>query len=267
MKYNRFIFCIIIVYSLMTGAMVSAQESNHSLGLQVGFAEPVFRLNAPESINENKSKLDKTVLNGLKAGFIYDATLIHGFGYAMGANYTFGIQQSRWQDYGYDADGNANVLTPAYEYRTKTIYHQAEVFVDWQYKFEIAKETYLLLYTGPTIQCIIDIKSGDDYRLTEDGIFRRQTLNHPIPDRPNTTVDSYAGQIAGRVRRLNVTWGIGAGFQYKRYFVRGGYDFGLINPYNQQAFSDYGYSDDRLTRGRLDQWSIRVGYFFLQSKK
>jgi hypothetical protein len=57
-------------------------------------------------------------------------------------------------------------------------------------------------------------------------------------------------------KRLNVTWGVGAGFQYKRYFLRGGYDFGLINPHKVADYSTGVHS-----RGRLDQWSIKIGMY------
>ena len=59
------------------------------------------------------------------------------------------------------------------------------------------------------------------------------------------------------LRRLNITWGVGAGFQYQRYFLRGGYDFGLFNPYKNQQFE----GTDRYTRGRLDQWSVKIGMY------
>jgi hypothetical protein len=59
------------------------------------------------------------------------------------------------------------------------------------------------------------------------------------------------------LKRLNVTWGIGAGFQYQRYFLRGGYDFGLINPYKSQSFMGV----DVNTRGRFDQWQIKLGMY------
>jgi hypothetical protein len=59
------------------------------------------------------------------------------------------------------------------------------------------------------------------------------------------------------LKRMNVTWGIGAGFQYERYFLRGGYDFGLINPYKAQSFIDL----DVNTRGRFDQWQIKLGMY------
>ena len=58
-------------------------------------------------------------------------------------------------------------------------------------------------------------------------------------------------------QRLNITWGVGAGFQYKRYFLRGGYDFGLINPYKSADFANGVH-----TRGRFDQWSIKLGAYF-----
>jgi hypothetical protein len=59
-----------------------------------------------------------------------------------------------------------------------------------------------------------------------------------------------------QLKRLNVTWGVGAGFQYKRYFLRGGYDFGLIVPYKSADFVNGNH-----TRGRLDQWNIKVGVY------
>ena len=64
------------------------------------------------------------------------------------------------------------------------------------------------------------------------------------------------------LKRINVTWGIGAGFQYERYFIRGGYDFGMINPYKAQSFTGY----DVYTRGRFDQWQIKLGMYIWQTK-
>jgi hypothetical protein len=62
------------------------------------------------------------------------------------------------------------------------------------------------------------------------------------------------------LKRINVTWGIGAGLQYERYFLRGGYDFGLINPYKADQFE----GKDIYTRGRFDQWQIKVGMYLWQ---
>jgi hypothetical protein len=62
------------------------------------------------------------------------------------------------------------------------------------------------------------------------------------------------------LKRLNVTWGVGAGFQYDRYFLRGGYDFGIINPNKERSFVGH----DAYTRGRFDQWQIKVGMYLWQ---
>ena len=79
---------------------------------------------------------------------------------------------------------------------------------------------------------------------------------------------SYQDQQDKYLRRLNVTWGVGAGFQYKRYFLRGGYDFGIINPYKAITFNALDGAlfagDDRWTRGRLDQWQIKMGLYLWQ---
>ena len=72
--------------------------------------------------------------------------------------------------------------------------------------------------------------------------------------------DVYTMDGVFALKRLNVTWGVGAGLQYERYFLRGGYDFGLINPYKEATFH---VSDDYnpYTRGRFDQWQIKIGMY------
>jgi hypothetical protein len=56
---------------------------------------------------------------------------------------------------------------------------------------------------------------------------------------------------------------LGAGFQYDRYFLRGGYDFGLINPYKASHHFDYTETNggNPRTRGRFDQWQIKLGMY------
>ena len=69
--------------------------------------------------------------------------------------------------------------------------------------------------------------------------------------------DGYKNDVPDQTfRHLNITWGLGAGFQYKRYFLRGGYDFGLLNPYKNTDFENGIH-----TRGRLDQWEIKIGMY------
>ena len=117
-----------------------------------------------------------------------------------------------------------------------------------------------MLYTGPTIQCGLGFNLRVDQQAIDNTTLDVETLHgvrkysaYTTEDRPNDSL-----------KRLNVTWGVGAGFQYKRYFLRGGYDFGLINPHRYGQFVNAaGETIDRNTRGRFDQWSIKIGMYLI----
>ena len=230
----------LILFICAATTMVSAQDY---FGVQLGFAQPVARLNTPT----NKTSLFSTSYNGFKVGLVYDATIVKGFGVSMGLNYTFGNHTSAWKQIG---------KLPYPQERSTGQYHQLEIPIDWQYKFEIAKRTWIILYTGPTLQCGLDLTSklyktnnGKEITLEKDNSFYSEDMKDK------------------ELKRINVTWGLGAGFQYDRYFLRGGYDFGLINPYKASQFD---YTDTNgghpRTRGRFDQWQIKVGIYLWQSK-
>ena len=126
-----------------------AQSLPQGLGIQIGFAEPIVRLNSPDPNMPKDSLVDKTIMNGMKVGLVYDAAIVKGFGATVGINYTFAAGYTNWT--------TPNAMQQLTKVRTKTTYNQVELFVDWQYKFEIAKETYIILYTGPSIQCAVEM--------------------------------------------------------------------------------------------------------------
>ena len=225
---------------LMTSVIVMTMMTLHAqdyIGVQLGYARSITRLNTPE----NGKTLSATGYNGLKVGIVYDATIVKGFGATIGLNYTFGANATDWMK---------RIHTQPTEYpqiRSRGQYHQLEIPVDWQYKFEIAQNTWLMLYTGPTLQCGLLFK--DKWYARSDN--KSNAFTHEENLYSKEDMEDYA------LKRLNVTWGIGAGFQYERYFLRGGYDFGLINPYKAQSF----LGEDIYTRGRFDQWQIKLGMY------
>ena len=223
------VICVIV----MSMANLHAQEY---FGVQIGYANPITRLNTPK----DKNTLIPTSYNGLKLGVVYDATLWKGLGVSMGLNYTFGANVTDWTQKVSTQQG----LYP--QVRSRGQYHQLEIPVDWQYKFEIAQNTWIILYTGPTLQCGLALNDKWYIRLNKDSesILKEENLYS------EQDMADYA------LKRLNVTWGIGAGFQYEKYFLRGGYDFGIINPYKAQSFNNGIY-----TRGRFDQWQIKLGIY------
>ena len=222
----------------LAGSLFAVDLPKQGFGFQIGWAQPIIRINRPNNPSTAKDSLTSiTKLNGFKVGVTYDASYIAGFGSSMGINYTFATSNRGWKAAGVIADYPRS--------RQIIYYHEVEVFVDWQYKFEVAKETYLMLYTGPTIQCGI----GMDMRVD----------HQQFSDAPITTLrySGYKSEDPDQLfKRLNVTWGVGAGFQYKRYFVRGGYDFGLMVPYKNADFANGNH-----TRGRIDQWAIKIGMY------
>ena len=234
------IFVTFVVACLAVSAF-AVELPKQGFGVQIGWAQPILRLNSPSNPSTAKDSLSNvTKLNGFKVGVVYDGSFIAGFGTSIGINYTFGAANTAW---------TKKVPTQPTSYpqvHDRVLYHEAELFVDWQYKFEVAKETYLMLYTGPTIQCGIGYLSQRDERDLDGNIIPAIAAS----DRYKTDDPDLL------LKRLNITWGIGAGFQYQRYFLRGGYDFGLIDPYKNQDFQNGNH-----TRGRLDQWSIKIGAY------
>ena len=235
--------------------MSAADMPKQGFGLQVGWAQPILRLNSPYNPSTSKDSLSQNIkLNGFKVGLVYDGSIIAGFGSSIGLNYTFGASNGGWQ--------STNPTYGQYPKRRQLItYQELELYVDWQYKFEIAKETYLMLYTGPTIQCGLALNMRQDMK-TEDFSGEITTIygdriSAYKADASNTEPDIRGFIEADNAfRRFNVTWGVGAGFQYKRYFLRGGYDFGLLVPFKNVDFTN-GYH----TRGRFDQWNIKLGIY------
>lgn len=245
---------VTIVLACVAISSMAVELPKQGFGLQIGWAQPILRINNASS--SPKDTLDVTVrMKGFKVGVVYDGSFIAGFGASMGINYTFGAYNSGWQSknaLGLDYPRDRQLIT----------YHEMEVFVDWQYKFEVAKETYLMLYTGPTIQCGIGMDMRYDLQR-EDPVSHELITEYNHYNGYNPT-ETKVGHIAENehFKRLNVTWGLGAGFQYKRYFLRGGYDFGLLNPYANSQFVDAaGNPKDHYTRGRLDQWNVRIGMY------
>lgn len=228
---------IILCAILACATIQFANAQKQYIGVQVGFTQPTTRLNMPVSGKEKT--LTPTAHNGFKVGVVYDATLVAGFGYTIGLNYTFGAKKTDWKSVG------SNTYPRSYK---STMYHQLEIPVDWQYKFEIAKKTWFMLYTGPTLQCGLAFKESTYNQITSSG------------DITIDAKDRYNMKSVFALNRLNVTWGVGAGLQYERYFIRGGYDFGLINPYKSDVFN---ISDEYspYTRGRFDQWQLKIGMY------
>ena len=190
---KRIFFTLTLCLGILT--TMAADMPKQGFGFQIGYAQPTLRLNSDNILYPKDSLVNITQLHGLKVGVVYDCSYWKGLGSSIGINYTFAAKTTGWQP--------ATSFTRYPEYRHSYMYHQVEAFVDWQYKFEIAKETYLMLYTGPTIQCGIALYDKKETRedITGLNLHAESTRNRYTDDDPNYIL-----------RRVNVTWGVGAGF-------------------------------------------------------
>ncbi len=212
------------------------------VGFQLGFARELLRERKGD--NETKKFPYLTDLNGFKLGVVYDATIIKGFGVSMALNYTIAGDAGSWQ---------TPEKQPLKKEKTSILFQSLDIPIDWQYKFEIAKETYLVLYTGPTIQYNMQFRKTYQW---EENILGKINTGSTATNQYEIDADADGKKD---YTQLNITWGVGAGFQYQRYFLRGGYDFGIYNPYKDHYFNqgEGGYYN----RGRLDQWSLKIGMY------
>ncbi|MBR1809983.1 MAG: outer membrane beta-barrel protein [Paludibacteraceae bacterium] len=219
-------------------AAIFASAQTQSLGVQLGFSEPILRDN---SITHNKKLSNATTTNGVKVGLVYDATLVKGFGLNLSLNYLASFYNGKW------------VKDPVFTAKqTKTNYtvHTIELPIEWQYKFRIATDTWLIAHTGPVLQYNIAFNQRVSHRDPIKGEWTDKSSHY------DTNLD---GDDKPDFSHFNIQWGIGAGFQYKNYFIRGGYNFGIYNHFRDSYNEVGGYSN----RGRFDEWNIRIGIYFL----
>jgi len=268
---------ILLVLTIAAAMCAQASDVEQNFGLQFGFDRHLYRLNAPSVSGKEKDALSKQQLNGGKLGFVYDVTFYKGMGLFLGFNYSYTMYNSPWVNIGYNEVGMPTLFS-GIQYRYKAEEHMLDWNILMQYKFEIAGDTYLGFFTGPSIQYIAQYKSRDYFR-TMDG-------TDLVPGTKIMAYDVNTEDIAPYFKNYNVSWGLGLMFQYDCYFIRGGYDFGLINPYKMDTWGALKYvgvdgqtyhwfektdgshdPDDRRTRGRLDSWFICLGVFLWQSDK
>jgi len=272
---------VLLLCAVAAAMTMQASDVEQGFGLQFGFDRHLYRLNAPTVSGKDKYELNKQPLNGGKLGFVYDVSFYKGVGLFLGFNYSYTMYNSPWQEVKYTAQFEPIKPTSGFtgiQYRYKAEEHMLDWNILFQYKFELAGDTYLGFFTGPSIQYIAEYKSRDYFR-TADG-------TDIFPGNKILGYDISTEDIAPYYKNYNITWGLGLMFQYDCYFIRGGYDFGLINPYKMTVWGDIKYiddngqlndwfkkqdgsnePDDRLTRGRMDSWFICLGVFLWQSDK
>ncbi|MBO7459211.1 MAG: outer membrane beta-barrel protein [Paludibacteraceae bacterium] len=175
--------------------------------LEVGFAQNWQR---PHDIT-----FAERYLHGIRLGANFTFNLPLHFGIQTGVIYTllFGQNDQHWR--------SVTAPTTQEEYITHNVLaHNLTVPVRMTYTIPVWKKMNILFYTGPQLHIGL---AQNDYMKTH--------LSDPAKDwlvSQNIPVDPY-DRMKDELVRANIQWGIGAGIEWDKYRLQGGYDFGLNN--------------------------------------
>lgn len=175
--------------------------------LEVGFVQNWQRV--------RKVEFPDMYLNGVRLGATFTFNLPLHFGLQTGVLYTlvYGSNEQHWRSM--DAP---SVQT---EYiRHRVLEHSFAVPVRVYYTIPLWKQLNLLFYTGP--QLYIGA-AENDYMETHLSEGTKNWLDGQ--GIPTETYDRMTNDLI----RANIQWGLGAGLEWDRYRLQGGYDFGLNN--------------------------------------
>jgi len=207
-------FVIIAVLAIVSVGTVNAQ-----LGVQAGYVSSKF-------VGENPYT---DPYNGFNAGLTYDMEIQGGVGLHYGLLYTL-ISDKESEDL-FDA-----TLT------TKSFGHFLNVPVQATYKYAINRDLRIFAYAGPNFTM---------------GVAGSNTLSSDATDRELKDSwykegDGLFGEMIGDsfYKRFDIQLGVGLGVQYSNFILKGGYDWGLLNPYG----SDF--------KANRNQFNISLGYLF-----
>ncbi len=217
------------------------KTGSHALGFYIGFE----RSNVYSNIsNPSSTKREKWLsINGPQLGLVYEKTFIKGLGLFSGLNYTFGTQKNDWRVVSVQGDKT----------RSRLLYQKLDLHFDLQYKFKIAQNTYLGLMTGPAMQTQLQMQLNE-YKKTNTGDVSTTKKSNYF------SKDDYAD---GAFQKINATWNVGAFFQWKQFFFRFSYGFGLMNAYQSKYY--HRTEDDVYDiKSHFNHWNMRLGMFLWQ---
>jgi hypothetical protein len=181
---------------LLTFLTVSISLSAQKIYLEGGYLNP-YRYGA---------KTSDYYFDAVRLGVLYEHNLKYNFGIQTGALLNAGYSH-KYQLYGQTPDSvdyttrNFSLDIPAH-----LVYHQ-KLF--WGIS--------MFGYVGPTLQI---------------GLFQPQTINSNLSEAYTQLTGITSGErdlysYDQGVRRINLQLGTGGGFQWKKYILKGGFDWGI----------------------------------------
>lgn len=175
--------------------------------------------------------------HGLRVGATVDFNLPYRFSIQTGAlaTLTFGLNNQHWRS----VTGES---TQVERMEHHIIQLQLTIPLRAYYNIKLWKKLNMFFYAGPQLQ--IGLMNYDKINnLTSPGV----TEWLEAQNQPTTSYERY---IAKDVYRTNIQFGLGGGFEWDRYRVQAGYDFGLNNLIRTSV----------VPKQRLNEWGWMVAF-------
>ena len=191
------IFSTLLAASLMLlGTQAFAQMS-----VNAGY------LNSTQSFQDSNSKSINS--NGAYVGVSFNIPVAGEFGFAPGVYYSMITNKS-------EASGRIPFLDIPISGASTFMEHAINVPLYFNYGRDLARDTNVFVYAGPTLQYGLASTSKGDVNIGSGG--------------GSKTYDNYADS-RNPYNRFNVYLGGGIGFQVSAIQITVGYDYGMMNLY------------------------------------
>lgn len=172
------------------------------------------------------STYENLFMHGSRVGVTADFMLPHRFSLQTGLLYTFTTGQAtqKWGAMSYEDYSTVDPVTM--KAHTGNIHHrlyehQLTIPVRAYYNIHLWKDLNMFFFTGPQIHIGMGLKDKVSADITDKSRAWLQSVGQPT-----STYDRYKEK---ELHRVNVQWGLGGGFEWNRYRLTAGYDFGLNN--------------------------------------
>lgn len=162
--------------------------------------------------------LDTTMVyqHGLRLGATVDFNLPHRFSIQTGAlaTLTYGLNNQHWHSM---TEESAQVERLDHH----LVQLQLTIPVRAYYNIKLWKKLNMFFYAGPQLQIGLTNYDVIDNKASSGVIDWLTQQNLPT--------ESYERYVAKELYRTNIQFGLGGGFEWDRYRLQAGYDFGLNN--------------------------------------
>lgn len=167
-------------------------------------------------LNHRTQDTSALYLHGLRVGATVDFVLPHNFSIQTGALGTlaYGINNQHWASLSAE-NAQVNIL------QHNVVQLQLTIPVRAYYNIKLWKKLNMFFYAGPQLQI----------GLTNYDLINNKTSAEVTAwlEENKITTSNHDRYLSHELYRTNIQFGLGGGFEWDRYRLQAGYDFGLNN--------------------------------------